>query len=85
MYGVYTENGETTSLIRVEDTPQDALKFLGKYALFRAFGDVPLETLRVMCNSLAAAHDTVNVSKVFTVNGLVYYIERIAEETLEGF
>lgn len=85
MYGVYTEDGETTSLIRVENTPQDALKFLGKYALFRAFGDVPLETLLVMCNSFTSAHEHVNVSKVFTVNGLIYYIERITEETLEGF
>ena len=87
LYGVFVggDNDEGGgALIRTSDTAEDALKFLGKYILFRAYGDVPAEILQRILAALDKARNTNDVSPCYLVNGLVYYVSTLSEEELEA-
>lgn len=85
LYGVFVggDSDDDGALVRTADTAEDALKFLGKYILFRAYGDVPTEILQRILTALDKARGTNDVSPCYLVNGLVYYVSILSEEELE--
>lgn len=87
-YGVFSrlaaDDGEDAeeTLYRVEDTIASAVRWLGRYSLYRAYGEVPSQVLCQLMQALDKLATTENISKEVKVGGLVYYIRELDEKAL---
>lgn len=82
-HGVYAEEESgTVVLLRVEPTADSAMRFLGAYALYSAFGTIPEESLLRLATALNTALEQKSFYKAFSVMGRVYYIEELSVTSL---
>lgn len=88
-YGVFSrlaaDDGDDAeeTLYRVENTVADAVQWLGRYALYRTYGDVPSEVLYKLMKALDTMAAEGTTSKEVKVGGLVYYVRELTEKELE--
>jgi hypothetical protein len=88
-YGVFTRSESDDgavpleTLYRVEDDGPSALLWLGRYAAYRAYGNLPTGTLADVLRYLDALIEAGDISKEFRLGGLVYYVREVSEEELE--
>lgn len=87
-YGVFSrlaaDDGEDSeeTLYRVEDTVGSAVRWLGRYSLYRAYGEVPSSVLCQLMQALDKMASSDDISKEVKVGGLVYYIRELDEKAL---
>lgn len=90
-YGVFSrlaaDDGDDAdeTLYRVENTVADAVMWLGRYALYRAYGEVPSEVLARLMKALDTMAIEGTTNKEVKIGGLVYYIRELTEKELETF
>lgn len=82
-HGVYAEEESgAVVLLRVEPTAGSAMRFLGAYALYSAFGEFPEDALLRLASALNSALEQKSFYKAFSVMGRVYYIEELSVTSL---
>lgn len=78
-YGVFSQPVEDSdgprALHRVESTKSEALKWMARYALFRAFGVVELETFQKLAATLHTVVAEGDDKKSVVVDGLELFVE----------
>jgi len=84
-YGVFSQEfGDARRVLhRVERTKEEALTWMARYALFRAFGHIELETLQKLAATLYEVVADGDDKKSVVVSGVELFIEP-TEEWLAG-
>jgi hypothetical protein len=85
MYGIFSQAfipEEVTRLHRVEETPQEALIWMGRYVLYSAFGILEPPDIEQLVETLYKFIDTEDISKVVRVDGIDFFVEKLDDDAL---
>lgn len=74
------DNDSDETIHRVEDTAVDALDWCARYCLYRAYGNVPSDTLVNLIRLFDTLKPSGNISNQFNMGGTIFYVREYTEE-----
>lgn len=89
MFGVFYEFAEATGvlaktlvLVRAEDTVDDALLWLSRYAVYRSYGVLDHEQFSRLVSLLDTVRQNKDINTAISLGSVEYFVRELTEEEL---